>query len=208
MRPEPKVAEVKRVLPADRATPGVPAASAPLGPSARALAFGLLLALPFALGGCHREPESATPAAAPSASRATSSSGAAVDPAVAEATRTMAAAVTVGARTAPVEARYDLPAAPVAGQAFKLDIAVLPQAASPLVRVELRADEGLTLLDPVAAQSLERVQAGVVLHVPVTARASVPGTHVIDVGVTLELPTGPETRAFAVPVIVAGTAGK
>ena len=66
----------------------------------------------------------------------------------------------------------------------------------------------MALVAPAAAQSLEKVQAGAVLHVPVTAQASVPGTHVIDIGVTLELPTGPETRAFAIPVIVAGATGK
>ena len=176
--------------------PGTPAASTVLGTPAGALALGLL-ALACLLGGCHRAPDSATPAPAPPASKPTPSAAAAVDPGVAEATRTMAAAVTVGARTAPVEARYDLPAAPVVGQAFRIDLVVLPQAASPLVSVELKADEGLTVLDPVAAQSLEKVQAGAVLHVPVTAQGAAAGTHVIDVGVTLELPTGPETRALS-----------
>jgi hypothetical protein len=207
MRPEPTVTEVKRVLPAGRVMHRVPAASASCAP-AGALALGLVLALPGLLGGCHRAPEPATPPSTPAASKPTASSAAAVESGVADATRTMAVAVTVGARTAPVEARYDLPAAPVAGQAFKIDVVVLPQAASPLVRVELKADEGMTVVEPAAAQSLEKVQAGAVLHVPVTAQASVPGTHVIDIGVTLELPTGPETRGFAIPVIVSGATGK
>ena len=187
--------------------PAIKAESAPASAAAGALALGvLLLAVPLALGGCHRQPDSATPA--PAAPKAPLKADAAVELTVADVTRTMAAAVTVGPRTAPVEARYDLPVAPVVGQAFKLNIAILPHAASPLVRVELTGSEGLKLLDPVTAQSLERVQAGAVLRVPVTAQASAVGTQVIDVGVTLELPTGPESRAFAIPVIVAGAAGK
>jgi hypothetical protein len=164
--------------------------------------------LPLAFAGCHRSPEPGPPTTAPAATRAPPKTDDGIDPAVAEVNRTMAIAVTVGPRTAPVEARYDLPVAPVTGQSFKLDIAVLPQAASPLVRVELHSSEGLTLIEPTAAQSLERVQAGAVLHVPVTAEATVPGTHVIDVGVTLELPAGPESRAFEIPVIAAGATGK
>ena len=201
--------QVHRELPARRSLPGLQAASAPAGAPAAARLLGpLLLALLLALGGCHRQPQSATPAATAAAPKLPARADAGGDPAVADVMRTMAAAVTVGPRTAPVDARYDLPAAPVTGQTFRLDIAVLPQAASPLVRVELAASEGLKLLDPVTAQSLERVPAGAVLRVPVTAQASVPGTQVIDVAVTLELPTGPESRAFAIPVIVAGTAGK
>ena len=185
------------------------AASGRTGTATGAVALGLaLLALPLALGGCHRHGGPTTPAPSAASARTAPKADAGDDLALADVLRTMAPAVTVGQRSAPVEARYDLPAAPVAGQPFKLELAVLPQAASPLVRVELQASEGLKLLDPAAAQSLERVQAGAVLRIPVTAQASAPGTQVIDIGVTLELPTGAESRAFAIPVIVAGAAGK
>lgn len=174
----------------------------------RALALGLLLATPLALASCHRQPDPANTPASPAAPRPAPKAASSTEPGAVDPSRTMAAAVTLGPRTAPVEARYDLPAAPAPGQAFKLDVAILPQAASPLVRVELRPSEGLTVLDPLAAQSLERVQAGAVLHVPVTLQAAAAGTHVLDVAVTLELPTGPESRAFAIPLIVTGGQGK
>ena len=174
----------------------------------RALALGLLLATPLALAGCHRQSDPATKPASPAAARPAPKADSSAEPGAADPSRTMAAAVTLGPRTAPVEARYDLPAAPTPGQVFKLDIAILPQAASPLVRVELRPSKGLTVLDPVTAQSLERVQAGAVLRLPVTLQAAAAGTHVLDVAVTLELPTGPESRAFAVPLIVTGGQGK
>ena len=205
-----RVKALRRARRAGRAAPGARADGTPAGASTGAPVLGLLplAVLLLALGGCHRQPEPAAPPPTAAAPKAPPKADAGVDPAVAEVSRTMATAVTVGPRTAPVEARYDLPGVPVIGLGFKLDLAVLPQAASPLLRVELRASEGLTVIDPVATQSLEHVQAGAVLHVPVTLQATTTGTHVLDVGVTLELPTGPESRTFAVPVIVASAPGK
>jgi hypothetical protein len=158
------------------------------------------------LAACHRAPEAPAPPPVRRAQKPVVPAEPPVDPAVAEANRTMAAGVPVGATTAPVDVRFDLPSVPIAGRPFEVRVAVLPQALAPVLRIEVDASEGLVVAEPDGPLSREKVQAGTLEEVTVRATAATAGTRILTVKVTLELPSGPESRAFAFPVVVAAHA--
>ncbi len=174
----------------------------------RALAIAALGGL-LALGACHRQGDPAAAAARPgSTARKVAAGGeSAADAAVADANRKMAAGVPVGASTAPVEVRFDLATVPIAGQPFEVNVAVLPAAPTPVLHIDVRGGEGLTIVTPEGAVSIEKVQAGTLERLAVKALAAAPGTRVIGITVTLELPTGTESRDFAFPVVVGAAGG-
>jgi len=160
----------------------------------------------LALAACQRSPEATVPAPARVGQKTVSPAEGPADPAVVEARRTMAAGVPVGATTAPVEVRFDVPSAPTAGQPFAVRIAVLPQALAPVLHIELNASEGLVIAEPDGILTREKVEAGTLEQVTVTASSASPGTRILTVTATLELPTGAEARTFAFPLIVAAPA--
>ena len=166
----------------------------------RALAIASLGGL-LALAACHRQDDPAAPAARPGGTGRTRADGPVSD-AVADANRKMAAGVPVGASTAPVEVRFDLASVPVAGQPFEITVAVLPAAPAPVLHIDVRGGEGLAIVAPEGPVSIEKVQAGTLERLTVTASSAVAGTRVLGITVTLELPTGTESRNFAFPVLV------
>jgi hypothetical protein len=168
----------------------------------RALVGAAVLAI---FAGCHSGAggNPAAPASKPAAQKATGPSEPAVDPGVAEANRSMAAGVPIGNSTAPLEIRFDVASVPVPGEPFTVDIAVLPEAPAPVLRVEVTGGEGVNILDPEGAVTFEKVQAGTVQRLKVRASTATAGTRLVEVRATLELPAGPEARAFAFPIVVA-----
>jgi hypothetical protein len=62
------------------------------------------------------------------------------------------------------------------------------------------------LLDPVAPVTLEKISAGTVHELTVTAQAPVAGGFVLNVAVTLADPLGEQTRVLAFPLLVGGSA--
>lgn len=171
----------------------------------RAPAFAAV-ALLAACGG--DPPPAATPVAGPKPTApAEASAGAAPDPAVVEAQQKMVPAVTVGDASAPVELRFDLAAAPKPGEPFTVEFAVLPQTAMLSIRGAVTGSAGLEVVSPVGGVSFEKLQAGTVHRFQVTALSDRPGTRVVNVAMTIELPTGPVTRTFGVPVVVGSPAG-
>jgi hypothetical protein len=154
------------------------------------------------LGACGRGGDAAAPAPPKQAKKAARPVESAADLAVAEANRKMVGGVPVGSSTAPVDVRFNLPAAPVRQQPFKVELAVLPQAPAPVLHVDVQGGEGLSVTDPTGPVLLEKVQAGTVQRLTVTATSEQPGTRIIEVRVTLELPAGAESREFAFPVVV------
>ena len=85
--------------------------------------------------------------------------------------------------------------------------AVLPQTGMLSLRAALSGSEGLELVSPADGVALERLQAGSIHRFTVTAVSARPGTRVVNVAMTLELPTGPATRTFGVPVVIGAPAG-
>ena len=160
------------------------------------------------LAGCHSGGEGpATPAGKPATKKAAPSpTEPTVDPAVAEANRTMVSGVPMGTSTAPLDIRFDLRAVPNPGEPFDIDVAVLPDAPAPVMRLEVTGGEGLTIIDPDGSVAFEKIQAGSVTRLKVRASSATAGTQLVQVRATLELPGGPETRVFAFPVVIGGPA--
>jgi hypothetical protein len=125
----------------------------------------------------------------------------AVDPAVADAMKRTTAAMTVGTSRAPVEVRFGLAAVPQPGQPADVELIVLTQVAVPTVRVEVRSEGDLNVVEPAAPVALDKVQAGTVHSIKVQVVPARAGTSTLTVAVTLEQPTGPEQRTFQLPIV-------
>lgn len=125
-----------------------------------------------------------------------------VDPAVANANRTMAAGVPLGESAAPVELRFDLRSVPAPGAPFTVALAVLPATSVPVLRLEVDGGEWLSAAGPDGAVSREKIAAGTAVPLEIRMVSSGPGTRILTVRVTMELPDGPQTRTFAFPVVV------
>lgn len=162
----------------------------------RAAARSTVLAaalLPW-LAGCGDAPAPAPSKAATEAAR------------VANITRDLVEGVPMGKPVAPVEVKFGLLSAPQPGVPFKVRVVLLPAATVPLMQVEVGGSEGLVLLDPVAPVALDKVSAGTVRELIVTAQAPVAGGFVLNVAVTLNDAMGEQTRVLAFPVLVGGSA--
>ena len=155
-------------------------------------------------GDCHRG-EGPAKAAAPSKRAARPAAVVDVDPVV-DAGRRMAAGVPMGNGTAAVEVRFDLSAAPVSGQPFNVEIAVLPQVPAPVLHIEVLPGEGLAVDSVDGPLSIEKVQVGSLARLMLHASSAKPGTRVLGIKVTLDQPSGAEWREFDFPVVVAAPA--
>jgi hypothetical protein len=125
-----------------------------------------------------------------------------VDPAVAAAQKRTTAALTVGRSVAPVELRFAVATPPAAGQPVDVELALVTQVAVPTVRVEVKGAADVQLVEPASPVSLEKVQAGTLHTIPVRAVPARDGTTTLTVAVTLQQPTGPESRTFQLPLVV------
>ena len=125
---------------------------------------------------------------------------------VAHITRDLVEGVPMGKPVAPVEVKFGLLSVPQPGVPFKVRVVLLPGATVPTMDVEVSASEGLVLLDPIAPVTLDKVSAGTVHQVTVTAQAPSAGGYVLNVAVTLNDPAGEQTRVLAFPVLVGGSA--
>lgn len=129
------------------------------------------------------------------------------DPAVTEALKRTTSAMTVGPSTAPVDVRFGLAAVPAVGQPVDFELILVTQVAVPTVRVEVSGGPDLRLVAPAEPVTFEKVQAGTVHTIPVQAIPAMNGTTTVTVAVTLQQPTGPESRTFQLPLVVGAPAG-
>lgn len=163
--------------------------------SSAAVRAGLLAValLPW-VAGCGETPAPAPTKAATDAAR------------VANITRDLVEGVPMGKPVAPVEVKFGLASPPQPGVPFKVRVVLLPGATVPSMQVTVTGSEGLVLLDPMAPVLLEKVSAGTVHDLTVTAQAPVAGGFVLNVAVTLADPLGEQTRVLAFPLLVGGSA--
>jgi hypothetical protein len=123
-----------------------------------------------------------------------------------ELTTGMVEAATVGKSTVPVAVKFDVSAQPVVGQPLDVVVAVMPQiAADPAVLVVTGSD-GLQVAPgggPIEMPSVEPTQ---VYRHSIKMIPTAEGVQLINLSVSLKHDDITETRAFAVPVIVAPSA--
>jgi hypothetical protein len=110
-------------------------------------------------------------------------------------------AVPVGSGTLPVELRFGLTHAPVAGERFPLSVVLTAVGAQPALRVRWRGDEDLQVTGAAEAH-VPRLDPGPGETLETTLQAPSPGLHLVTVEVALDLPGDPVTRTFQLPVFV------
>jgi hypothetical protein len=154
----------------------------------------LMAGLAAGCGGGKGEPAKVAPKT-PSAAEAT-------DPAMVELVKRTTAATTIGSESAPVELRFEFAGVPVAGRPVGIELSVLPQAAVPTLRVELRSENELLVVEPSVPTVFDKVQAGTIQTIHVQAVPERTGTTTLRAVVTLDQPTGQERRTFELPVVV------
>jgi hypothetical protein len=175
-----------------------------VGPVLALAALGMAASL---LAGCHSGGEAPRPAARKAAAKnAAQPAEPSAEAIVAEVNRTMASGVPMGVSAAPVDIHFDLASVPNPGAPFTLEVAVLPAAPAPVLRIEVTGGEGLAILEPEGPLGFEKVQAGSVTRLKVRASSAEAGTRLVQVRATLELPEGPEWRVFAFPVVIGAPA--
>jgi len=102
---------------------------------------------------------------------------------------------------APVQLKYEVQGTPAAGVALPIEIAVMPTAAAPSMRVSFIATDGLLLSSETGLEYSAAVADGVYRHtLTVTPREN--GEYYLGVIVVMSMANGPEARTFNIPVLV------
>lgn len=116
----------------------------------------------------------------------------------------MVEAVTVGVSAVPVAVKFDLPSRPAQGRPLEVVIAVMPQIAAKSAVVQATASEGLQLAPNAAYVEISALDPAQVYRVTIPLTPTAAGVHLLGLNVTLKLDEATESRAFSVPIIVAG----
>jgi hypothetical protein len=152
------------------------------------------------LAACHREP-GAVPVA-PVRPRAGVSAAAPRGPNAQELTEGMVEAVTQGRSQTPVLLKFDLLRRPVEGQPLEVAIAVIPQIAARLAKVEVTGGDGLRL--EAADQQFEfpTVEAAQVYRHSIKVMPTAGGLYFLTFAVSLQQDQSSDSRVFSVPILV------
>ncbi len=114
----------------------------------------------------------------------------------------LAMAVVSGSTLAPIEAHFNVPAAPVLNTPFKVELVVTAGAVAPVMTVEVTGEEGLSIRAPMTLVSFDKLAAGRDVQVVIEAQASTPGAHLVHAVAVMGLPSGPQSKTFVLPVLV------
>jgi hypothetical protein len=122
-------------------------------------------------------------------------------PSAEELTAGMVEAASQGKSQLPVQLKFDLPQRPTLGQAFDINIAILPQIDADLVGIQVSGGDGLSAAVS-AAQIETPIEAGQVYRQSVKATATTDGVLLLNLTVSLKHDDMTESRAFSIPLIV------
>ena len=160
-----------------------------------------IAALAFGLSGCGKgDDDTASSAAPPPATQAPDAAAPAPAVDTPEDER-MANAVATGKTAAAVDLKYDIPAKPVVGEPFELELAFLPRLAADSLEVEVTGIPGLTLVSTGTSQ-FDGVAAGDRHVMRVLVRAEAPGLYYVGVAAKMVTKVQTDARTFSVPVAV------
>ena len=155
-------------------------------------------ALVTACGGGKDDDSAATSAGQAKASKAVS----ATPPASADEKHArLAAAVSDGKTTAPVDMRYDLPAKPELGQPFEVELVFETRLPADKLDLEITEAPGLTIVGEKTA-SFAPVERAQPYSSKVLVQGDNPGLYYIGVLAKVSTKVQTETRAFSVPVVI------
>ena len=113
-----------------------------------------------------------------------------------------ATAATAAEPDAPIEFRYQLTASPEVGQPLLIDFALVPQKASPALRVMVATSGGLGLQRGSSAPVMRNVQAGAEYWDQIVVVPEADGAFNVNVIATLGEGPSSLARTFSIPVMV------
>ncbi len=159
----------------------------------------LALCAALLLSACHGD-SSQAPAAGPMhvSSKRTVKRG----PTPEELTAGMVEAVSIGKSTAPVGMKFELGSRPIVGQPFDVVVALMPQIPADPAVLQVSGSDGLELPagGPIEIPAVEPTQ---VYRHTITLMPTAAGVQLLNLHVSLQHDDITESRAFALPVIVA-----
>ncbi len=114
--------------------------------------------------------------------------------------------VSPGKPTAPVDLKFSLQAKPGLGVALAIDLALIATGPSDSLTLSVQGGDGFDVDAATSLASFPKSPAGALYRhqLKVTPRAE--GVFFLDVVVTAAVPGGPQSRSFAIPVLVGGAA--
>jgi len=164
---------------------------------------GLLCGMAL-LCGCHGDSSQAPVVQAPHAKVAVPTKR---GPTPAELTAGMIEAVTLGKSTVPVDVKFNLPDRPVIGQSAELVVAVMPQIDADLAVLTVVGSSSLVLAPGGGPIEMPTVDPTQVYRHNIQLTPTAEGVQLLELTVSLKHDDVVETRTFAIPLIVAPTAG-
>jgi hypothetical protein len=173
--------------------------------SPRVAALLVLGALCAACGGSGTD-QTGAPAA--QSGKATTSPGAADDPLAAadKQTADMVHGVSPGKAAAPVDLKFNLLAKPELGKPLAIDVALIATGASESMTLAVQPAEGLDVDSASSRENFPKSQVGALYHHQISVTPRAEGAFFVNVVVTTVVPGGPQSRSFAIPVLVGGVA--
>jgi hypothetical protein len=102
--------------------------------------------------------------------------------------------------TAPIGIEFTIAAEPRVGEALSVALTVTAEAALGNGLLQLAADDGLTVTEPVAEVALGNLDVGEVAEVAVTVIPLTGGRQYLHVSVTADIRGERQTRSIAVPI--------
>lgn len=121
----------------------------------------------------------------------------------AQQTAGMVEAVSEGKSQAPVALKFELPERPVAGQPITLALAILPQAAAAPLVIEVSPTSAVDVAEADRRFEFAAVDPQQVYRRRISLTAASEGVQIVSLRVSMKHDEVTDTRAFAVPLIVA-----
>jgi hypothetical protein len=122
-----------------------------------------------------------------------------------ELTAGMVEAVTIGKSTVPVALKFDLGSRPMVGQPLDVVVAVMPQIAADSAVLLVTGSDGLQVAPDGGPTDMPSVEPTQVYRHNIKTIPTAEGVQLLNIGVSLKHDEITETRAFALPVIVASS---
>ncbi len=114
--------------------------------------------------------------------------------------------VSPGRPTAPVDLKFSLKSKPGVGSSLAIDLAIIATGPSESLTLSVQAGDGLEVDASTSLATFPQSAVGALYRhlLKVTPRAE--GVFFVDVLVTAAVPGGPQSRSFAIPILVGGAA--
>lgn len=121
-------------------------------------------------------------------------------------TADMVHGVSPGKPAAPVDLKFNLSAKPELGKPLPIDIALLATGASDAMTLSVQASDGLEVDPATSLANFPKSQVGALYRHQITVTPRAEGAYFVNVVVTTVVPGGPQSRSFAIPLLVGSVA--